>query len=90
MNRKYDYKDLDKWRRTKNRYKRKYFGKTAIYGLNNKFTEKECEMILRHDISDCELSKIIHHSVSSIQTKRWRLLNELREKSEIEINHSLN
>ena len=78
MNRKYGYKDLDKWRAACSRSKKKYYGKTAIYGPSL-YTAKECEMILEHKMTDAELSKLIHHSVESIQVKRSRLLKSMNQ-----------
>ena len=80
MNRKEGYRDLCKWRATKRRYKNRYYGKTAIYEPS-RFTESDCEMILEHNVTDHELSDIIHHSVRSIQIKRSRLLKELRKET---------
>ena len=74
MLRKSKYRDMDKYRRTRNNQKRRYYGKSAIYG-RSRYTEEECRMILEHDITDTELSKLIHHSVASIQVERNRLLN---------------
>lgn len=73
MNRKDDYADLEKWKNTCNKQNRRYYKKTAIYDNRTRYTAKECEMILKHDIPDTELSKIIHRSVMSIQVKRSKL-----------------
>ena len=73
MNRKESYKDLEKWKNTCNNQNRRYYKKTAIYDNKTRYTDGECEMILKHDIPDTELSKIIHRSVMSIQIKRSRL-----------------
>ena len=78
MNRKENYNDLEKWRNTCNKQNRRYYGKTAIYE-RSRFTLKDCEMILEHSIPDVELSKIIHHSVKSIQIKRSRLLKAMEQ-----------
>ena len=73
MNRKSGYRDMEKYKRTCRDQKRRYYRKSAIYG-NSYYTEEECQMILDHEMTDTELSKLIHHSVASIQTKRSRLL----------------
>lgn len=73
MNNKHGYADLEKWRAARSRSKKKYYKKTALY-RPSRFTAKQCEMILDHNMTDAELSKLIHHSVESIQVKRSRLL----------------
>ena len=79
MNRKHGYADLEKWRAACSRSKKKYYGKTAIY-RPSRYTAKECKMILEHSITDAELSKIIHHSVESIQVKRSMLLKLMKSQ----------
>ena len=78
MNRKESYADLEKWRACCNRAKKKNYKKTALY-KPSRYTAKECKMILEHSIPDAELSKIIHHSVESIQIKRSRLLKSINQ-----------
>lgn len=70
---------LDKWRALRNRGKCRYYQKTSIYEGKDRFTDSDCEKILRHDVTDTELSAEIHHSVGSIQIKRSRLKIELRK-----------
>lgn len=73
-NRKYGYKDLKKWRKTTQSQKKKYYQKTQdAPNRNERYTDYECEMILKHEISDTELSKMIGHSVQAIQSKRNKL-----------------
>ena len=79
MNRKCEYKDLEKWRAACMRAKKKYYRKTALY-RPSRYTAKQCEMILEHSITDAELSKLIHHSVQSIQVKRSRLLKSMKQE----------
>lgn len=60
----------------KRKYKKKYYKKHQSYNLFNshsRYTDKECKMILKHDITDVELAKLIHRSLISIQIKRVRL-----------------
>ena len=78
MNRKESYADLEKWRACCNRARKKNYKKTALY-KPSRYTVKECEMVLEHSIPDVELSKIIHHSVESIQIKRSRLLKSINQ-----------
>ncbi len=70
--RKSNYKDLDKFRITRNRYKRKYFSKTAKY-KRRAWTELEDVVVLEHKKTDTEISNYIQRSVCSIQNRRSRL-----------------
>lgn len=45
-------------------------------GKRKPFTPEEDEKILKHEITDRELSEIIYHSVESIQIRRSRLLKK--------------
>lgn len=67
----------EKYRDSRNRYKRKYYKKTA-YSKNHhqRWTIKEINMIMDSDKTDMEISKIIGRSVASIQTMRNRILSE--------------
>ena len=75
MNRKDGYKDLDKWANTCREQKKRYYDKTA-YAKNGgaRYTKKEIELILNHEISDHELAKMLNRSVKAIQIKRSRLI----------------
>lgn len=75
MNRRSDYKDLEKWRKTKRLQQKRYYDKHAKVAINSRerYTEEEIEMILNHEISDVELSKKIGRSVKAIQIKRCKL-----------------
>lgn len=66
------YRDPEKYRAYKNRYYRKYYRKTAIYEKRH-YTLEEENLVLAHEVSDHQLSDLIHHSVMSIQSKRSRL-----------------
>lgn len=79
MNKKHSYADLEKWRAACRRANKKYYRKTALY-RPSRYTAKQCEMILEHNITDAELSKIIHHSVAAIQIKRSRLLKLMKSQ----------
>lgn len=76
MNRKSGYADIEKWRTTCRRQRKKYYGKTQGYE-RRKWTQKEIEMVLARDMTDMELSALIHRSVQSIQIKRTRLLKSM-------------
>lgn len=65
---------IHKFRIYRERYKRNYRKKTG----SGKYQFREWDfvedaMVLRHDISDRELSKIIQRSVTAIQIRRSRL-----------------
>lgn len=80
MNRKNEYKDLEKWRATCNRYNTKYYART-VEAENRKqpYTEHEVALILEHSVTDTQLSKIIGRSVKAIQVKRAKLKNYKEE-----------
>lgn len=61
-------------------YNKQYYGKTA----NSKrakvpWSKDEEEVILRHMVSDTELSEILKRSVKSIQIKRARLWADMED-----------
>lgn len=70
--RKSNYKDIKKFRLTRNKGKRKYFSKTAKY-KRRAWTELEDVIVLEHKKTDTEISNYIQRSVCSIQTRRCRL-----------------
>lgn len=59
-------------------YKKKYYNRTAIY-QRHYFTPKEDELVLAHEIPDNQLSRLIKHSVMSIQIRRSRLKKKIEE-----------
>lgn len=74
VNRKHQYKDLDKWRAAKNRQRAKYYHKTQnAPNSKSRYTDEEIEMILNHSIPDIELSRKIGRSVQAIQQKRKKV-----------------
>lgn len=72
-------KDKDKCREARNRQRKRYYDKTAIYG-KRPWTPEQDKMVLNHDITDYELSKIIHHSMRAIQKRRCTLKKQLTTK----------
>lgn len=71
MNRKRDYKNIEKWRKTCHRQRLKYYRKTAnAKNRGKRWTAEEIEMIMLHEHTDTIISKIIGRSVESIQIKR--------------------
>ena len=71
-NRKNQYRDKDKYKKTRDAQKKRYYDKTAIYQRNS-WNSQQDKLVLEHSISDTELSKIIGHSVKAIQIRRSRL-----------------
>ena len=69
------YKDREKARILRNKQRKRNYAKGRINATNSKsrYTEKELLLILDHDITDAELSKLLGRSVESIQIKRARL-----------------
>lgn len=75
MFRKKDYKDLEKWRKTANAFRKRYYGKTATF-KKIPWEKWQDEIVLAHEITDHEISKLVGHSVEAIQIRRSRLKNE--------------
>lgn len=70
--RKEKYRNMEKFTKTRNSQRQRYYEKTAKYPPNF-WTQDQDEKVLKHDIPDSELSAIIHHSVKAIQIRRSRL-----------------
>ena len=66
------YVDKEKLRRTRNQQRKRNYQKTAKY-KRRKWTLKEDELVLAHNISDVQLSEKIKRSVQAIQTRRCKL-----------------
>lgn len=79
-NRKYAYADMEKFRKTTNAQKKRYYNKTNFH-CSNVWTAEQDKMVLEHLITDTELSKIIQHSVKAIQVRRCRLKKKIRKGS---------
>lgn len=71
MIRKDKYKDIDKYRNTRNAQKRRYYSRTQCG--RNPWTFRQDMMVLEHSMTDTELSAVIGHSVKAIQERRHRL-----------------
>lgn len=80
-NKKENYRDMQKYLKTRNAQRKRYYNKTAIYGRRNWTFEQET-MVLKHSITDSELSAKIKHSVSAIQHRRC-LLKKSMLKEEV-------
>ena len=69
-----NYKDPDKYRNYRNRWKSRYRSKTGSYLYKpREWTKEELQMVQAHEITDRELSKKIKRSVQAIQQARHRL-----------------
>ena len=71
-NRKKDYKDMEKFKKTRTAQRIRYYAKTNIYKPSSWLPEHD-KMVLEHTIADSELSAIIQHSVRAIQSRRYVL-----------------
>ena len=69
-----NFKDLNKFRVYRERYKTRYRARTGSnrYKLRE-WTKEELRMVQAHEIPDRELSEKINRSVSAIQVARYRL-----------------
>ena len=73
MNRKNDYKNIEKWKKACYRQRLKYYRKTAFSKNHNKsWTEEEIEIVMNHEVPDHTISKIIGRSVAAIQITRCK------------------
>lgn len=75
MNRKQDYKDMEKWRKTCRKQNQRYYAKTSNLYSPRLWTAEEDAMVMEHNITDSELSVKIQRSVRAIQHRRHRLNN---------------
>ena len=71
MNRKSEYRNIDKWREACYRQRLKYYRKTA-YAKNSgkRWTDEEIEIVMKHEIPDYMISQMLGRSVASIQVAR--------------------
>lgn len=76
-NRKYCYSDLEKYKSTRNKQRKKYYDKTAIYPYKH-WTEEEIDMVMNSDKTDMELSNLLKRSVNSIQKKRFIIKSQMK------------
>ena len=78
-NRKNGYRDMEKFLKTRNAQRQRYYSQTAIY-KPSRWTCEQDTMVLDHTIPDSELSSIIKHSVRAIQLRRCRLKKAIKEE----------
>ena len=75
MLRKSNYRDMEKYKKTKREQQKRYYHKTQdAPNSKNYWTDEETEMIMNKTVSDTELSHILGRSVKAIQRKRHRIL----------------
>jgi hypothetical protein len=73
MNRKKNYRDMEKYRKACHRQNQRYYAKTSNLYPPKAWTAAEDAMVLDHKIPDSELSKELERSVRAIQHRRHRL-----------------
>ena len=76
-----NYKDMEKYKAYKRRNDRRYYAKTATYE-KVEWTPEQEELVLKHEMTDTQLSNLTGHSVKAIQIKRCRLKKLLNEQEE--------
>lgn len=77
MNRKKYYRDMDRYRETRNAQKRRYYGRTQkSMNSGQSWTPYEIKRVMEHDVTDMQLSKEIGRSVAAIQCMRTKLKRE--------------
>ena len=76
MLRKEKYRDMNKYRETRNAQKLRYFRKTqGGENTGKKWTRDDIVMIMESRITDTELAHSIGRSVGAIQTMRSKIKN---------------
>lgn len=69
-----NFKNLDKYRSYRERYKTRYRQRTGAYKYKpREWTVEELRMVKAHKITDRELSEKIKRSISAIQMARYRI-----------------
>lgn len=66
-------------KRNRTRYNKIYYARTSNKYKPRQWTLQEIEMIMAHEKTDSELSRIIHHSVGAIQHKRHEIRKEMND-----------
>ena len=80
MNRKNSYRDMEKFRKTREEQKSRYYGKTQdAENRGQPWTADEMIAILNKSKTDTELSKEMGRSVKAIQVMRSRAKKRLEE-----------
>ena len=71
--RKDNYRDLQKYRETRKKQRKRYYNKTSYLYEGRRWTPEEDDMVMAHISSDTVLSERLHRSVQAIQRRRWML-----------------
>lgn len=78
MLKKENYKDLNKWRKSKNRQRNRYYRKSQkAENSGETWTKKEEDLVMAHSMTDTELSKKIGRSVGAIQKCRCKIKSQI-------------
>jgi len=81
MLRKNSYKNLDRWRETARKQCRRYYKRTELASNRSKPWDKtELDIVMRHELTDHEISKEIGRSVMAIQIARCREKKRRQER----------
>lgn len=81
MNRKKNYKNLDKYRKTCNNQMKRYYDKTVnARNSRQKWTEEEKQLVVEHSITDKELSEKIGRSMKAINVMRVKLKKKMEQE----------
>jgi len=68
---------MDKYRKTRNRQRKRYYSKTQnAINSGKPWTEEDDAVVLKHEVSDTEISQLLHRSVGSIQSRRYILTHK--------------
>ena len=73
MNRKEDYRDMEKYHKACQRQHRRYYSKTSFLYPSHPWTAEEAALVIKHEITDSELSEKIGRSVGAIHNRRYEL-----------------
>jgi FtsZ-binding cell division protein ZapB len=73
------YKDQEKYKAYKRGWQQRYRNKTGAYAYKRRsWTTDEIEQVIKHEITDRELSEKIQRSVGAIQLMRYRIKYDKR------------
>lgn len=77
-------KDIEKYHKYAREWKRRYYGKTQ-YAPNHKkrWSDDDIEIIMKHELTDHEISAILGRSVKAIQLKRHNENERLKKLREL-------
>ena len=77
MLRKSEYRDVEKWRKTKRKQQNRYYAQTSTGKGMPRWSSNEDYIVLRHEKPDREIAKQIGRSVAAIQKRRHDLKNKI-------------